>query len=68
MLKRFGFIKPSSGLYDGKKIVAWTMMDVFIKIMGQEKVYIYRERERLVTIQLEFFFENYYVIGKGNLI
>ena len=31
-LKHFGFIKPSSGLYDGEKIVAWTTLDVFIKI------------------------------------
>ena len=35
--KRFGFIKPSSGLYDGERIDAGTTMDVFIKIMGEEK-------------------------------
>ena len=29
-LKRFGFIKSSSGLYDGDKIVAWITMDVLI--------------------------------------
>ena len=34
MLKCFGFIKPSSGLYDGEKIVAWTTIDVFIEITG----------------------------------
>ena len=43
MLKHFSFIKPSLGLYDGKKL------DVFIKITGEEKVYIHRER--LITIQ-----------------
>ena len=26
-LKRFGFIKPLSGLYDGEKFVAWTTTD-----------------------------------------
>ena len=39
MLKRFGFIKPSSGLYDGEKIVGLTTMDAFIKITREEKVY-----------------------------
>ena len=38
MLKCFGFNKPSSGLDDGLLNVAWTTMDVFIKMMGEEKV------------------------------
>ena len=38
-LKCFGFIKPSSGLYDGEKIIARTMMGIFTKITGEEKVY-----------------------------
>ena len=37
-LKHFSFIRLSSGLYEREKIVAWTMMDVFMKIMGKEKV------------------------------
>ena len=40
------------------------MMDVFIEITGEKKVYT--EKERLLTVQLEFFFENYYMIGTGN--
>ena len=31
MLKRFGFSKPSSGLYDNDNSVGKTMMDVLIK-------------------------------------
>ena len=41
-LKYFGFIKPSSGLYDGDKIVAWTTIDVFMKIT-EEKAYTEKE-------------------------
>ena len=38
-LKRFGFIKPSSELQDGETSVAWSTMNVFIKITWEEKVY-----------------------------
>ena len=63
-LKRFGFFKPSSELYDGEKIVAWTTGDDSIKITGEVKVYT--EKEILITIQSVFFFENYYVIGTAS--
>ena len=44
MLKPFGFIETSSGLYDGERIVAWTTMDVcFYKMVGEEKVYTKKE-------------------------
>ena len=43
------------------KKVAWTMMDVFIKATGEKKVYTVKER--VITVQSGFFFENYYVIG-----
>ena len=43
-IKRFSFIKPSSGLYDGEKNVAWTTIgSFFIKIMGEEKVYTVKD-------------------------
>ena len=42
-LKRFSFIRPSSGLYDEEKTVALTTMDVFIRITGEEKVHTEKE-------------------------
>ena len=45
VLKRFGFIKPSSELYDGENIVAWTTMGVFI-ITEVEKVYTEKDHKK----------------------
>ena len=30
--KRFGFCKPSSGLWDSEISVDWTMMDIYLKV------------------------------------
>ena len=55
-LKRFGFIKHSSGFLDGEKIVALTTMDAFVKTTEEEKVYtekdskMFRQRSFMKTI------------------
>ena len=41
------------------------MMDAFLKITVEEKVYTEKEK-RIRTIQPVLFFENYYVIHIGN--
>ena len=54
-LKSFGFIEPTSELYDGEKLVAWTTIDFFIKITGEKKMYL--EKDSKLFSKRSFFWK-----------